>query len=1281
MKWDDHTNRFKKLLSFLLLTCLASKLVSGAVILRVGEDEAFTSIQSAIDSIPTEVTKPYIVSVREGTYLENIVLSGKKTSSRNSISIVGNPGGPSQPVMLRPADVEEPVIKLETQNHVTIENFDIGGSRSYGNVFLFKSDRNTIENCTIHNNARFDGITLSGSRFNVIENNDIRGNNRAGIFLVNTSVGNTIRFNKIYRNRMGIQASSKYSSHPIHANWNVYQSNSDRNTVGLEPGPDSIERDPDLDARGEAVEGQDSASIRWGRNGAATVYSPEAYDRGRGGAPEGWAFIDLSPFANRSLVDETPGDRKGGWTDQGTVDLRHAPLGVQTFHGIPFKMPGDKRSESVLILEGMNTPAFPASVKDIPVDRHAQSLTFLHASAWAVSPDVMKYVVHYADGTSVEIPIERPVEIGDWFNPEAEGETRVAWSDFHPMHPEIKLGLYAYTWENPYPHLELAAVDIISSGKSTPIIAAITARNVEATQSLKVNVAVDPKPAQSGQPVSIAVDCVSLTPGEAIVTVKIFDERGEQQTALEPSTLQLVNGLSEKAEFTWQPPKQASSETYRLDVTVSAGDTTLGGTRDFLRVTGRTPLAMPPPVLETDFVGDQKLGGSNLFYSCEIQPRKRAQIGKKAERIDPIIFDQLKENGGTVAHLIFWWRYLEPRPYEYDFSDIEWALEQCRRVGLEASISVWMGDHAVPLFVADETMLDQFGNPILNGRGRNKPYSIHPSIWGEKTREHFGALIRTVCETYLENDTVTAWAFHHLHIEVVIHDRKGTPPILYDYSEPSQKAYKRYLKDHRGWTLEDLNEKYATAYGGWEEVRQPAPRPGLDVSPAWSDFQDFRIWSAREAYRYTFEAVREIDPTGEKRLWAFNPKFSENVCIEYNAITNYSSAELPIHLDGFHASRLLGDHSMMVEPMTIPPGVFEISSGFFNTLSAPAQGYFWVGTRNHLFDPKTEAAQLFKEYRDAWVELSDAKRIPSEIAVLKSEDTALAVDKVFFAHSRFWLGSNYDSLIKNLQSGSFQYQPVYSSHFDMLGGELPNRYELIIDSDSKVMREGLIEELIEQVRSGAVLLMQPETGRYCRENPAPEASLAYRLGWTKATGMDWVPTQDKLQVQTQEGGKLFGGASLKFMERYPIERLESGELVLSEAGLPVARVLNLGQGKVILLAGDIDWKASEQQKTLEALCRYSEVQNPIQSGSGSRANLLVKGDHTYVLLYNEKAVDFLQTSFAADIGSGTFQVTNVTDSMSDAGLISGREVKDGYPVVLAPWEFRVYRLTKMDGAQ
>jgi len=122
-------------------------------------------------------------------------------------------------------------------------------------------------------------------------------------------------------------------------------------------------------------------------------------------------------------------------------------------------------------------------VEGIRVGLKFKRLHILHGTGWGAAPEVSdgthigSYVVHYYDGSTVEIPMEYGVHVRDWYarwgdSSEVSGG-KVAWTGENPLSP---IRLYTMTWENPHPDKIVTTIDFTSPDTvCAPFLVAMTA--------------------------------------------------------------------------------------------------------------------------------------------------------------------------------------------------------------------------------------------------------------------------------------------------------------------------------------------------------------------------------------------------------------------------------------------------------------------------------------------------------------------------------------------------------------------------------------------------------------------------------------------------------------------------------------------------------------------------------------------------------------------------------------------------------------------------------------
>ncbi len=257
---------------------------------------------------------------------------------------------------------------------------------------------------------------------------------------------------------------------------------------------------------GLLIASQLNASKLWNHDSAATKYlrnlltyavNNERYAKTRElvrteppeyqADPATLEFIDLAPYANRSFTDETDGDGKGGWLDQGKNDFRHMPLGKIKAGGVDFLIidPAKNQGKGCLIVRGKARPEFASAITGIKVDKKFSRLFFLHTSGWANNAESGSYVIHYADGKSETVTLIGGKHIGDWYNCKQLSNAKIGFVKANAAGANV--GFYVMEWVNPRPAAAIASIDFVSAIKTdaggvdyikndsaVPVLAAIT---------------------------------------------------------------------------------------------------------------------------------------------------------------------------------------------------------------------------------------------------------------------------------------------------------------------------------------------------------------------------------------------------------------------------------------------------------------------------------------------------------------------------------------------------------------------------------------------------------------------------------------------------------------------------------------------------------------------------------------------------------------------------------------------------------------------------------------
>ena len=244
-----------------------------------------------------------------------------------------------------------------------------------------------------------------------------------------------------------------------------------------------------------------AANFRTGRGRVSidniSIEYPGAYQTvSSGGKGKLSAFkpLDLRPFANMGFKDETADDKKGGWTDQGKNDLSYMPSGETVMQGIPFSIinPSENNGKSCIMLYSKNRDYFPKTTGPVSIDDFADSIIFLHSSAWAKRNEIAAhYSIHYENGCKTNLPVIVNEHIGDWWYGQLLSSSEA--SLFYRLKSDSSRSgavfLYAWRWINPLPRKKIKSVTFFSGGGDTVVgIIAVTLVSDGVDEVARVNI-------------------------------------------------------------------------------------------------------------------------------------------------------------------------------------------------------------------------------------------------------------------------------------------------------------------------------------------------------------------------------------------------------------------------------------------------------------------------------------------------------------------------------------------------------------------------------------------------------------------------------------------------------------------------------------------------------------------------------------------------------------------------------------------------------------------------
>ena len=202
------------------------------------------------------------------------------------------------------------------------------------------------------------------------------------------------------------------------------------------------------------------------------------------GAGLAYTPIDLSKAANQYR------DERGWFGDKETT-FAALPTGKQKFAGVVYDIYDFKTSPvpTAVMLGANGVPNnLPDHISGIAVNRKADALFFLQAARMD-SPrseqerrenrkfELARYVIHYADGQTVSVPIYAEIDIDSYRQaaPQSLRGAQIAWTK--PYGNGQTAVAYAKQWNNPRPGVEISSLDFQygADRRGVPALLAVTA--------------------------------------------------------------------------------------------------------------------------------------------------------------------------------------------------------------------------------------------------------------------------------------------------------------------------------------------------------------------------------------------------------------------------------------------------------------------------------------------------------------------------------------------------------------------------------------------------------------------------------------------------------------------------------------------------------------------------------------------------------------------------------------------------------------------------------------
>lgn len=811
-------------------------------------------------------------------------------------------------------------------------------------------------------------------------------------------------------------------------------------------------------------------------------------------APERFVAINLVPYANMGFKDEVADDGKGGWTDQGLNDLRWFKSGRLLCDGVPFEIIDPERNDnrSCLVLRGKERPSFPSQINGIRVNEKIGRLYFLHAAGWAEegSGKIGRAVINYQGRRQEGIRFSSGRNIGDWWAPGNLPEARLGWTGRNPV--SGKIGVWVYAWDNPYPDERIDSIDLVSAGTGGVygLIALTGEKRVKmaalqsdieqtAKEDMRLSVTTSKKLFYLDETVRVQLTASKgLSDRHKLEAVVSLVDCGTGCPVLKKSTEIVFAGSKEAAatvDIDLHLLRDLSPGAYRVTASLSTNGSAAEAVIAFMG-------AHPPQLSKNNFTSyPEPIYGTTLYQGKAYNEKKLKEI---------------KNAGFDFIRVDLYWRDLEPKRGCYNWDSLDHLISMAGQAGLRFEIMV-TGWH-LPEWL-EERMLSDAGDI-----GMTAP------LWG-KNREALPQLWRQIAARYRDNPNVVLYSPTAGAIDGPLHGSFDHPLCaarFYDYSEPSQKAWRAYLRDKRGISLKEASELYGKRFDSWEEVLQPTQREYQSKNPRhplWLAFLDFRIYSVESLYEEMWQSVRQADSRTpinvkigggltEGALKGNNLATLLDLCAKYGV--------LPVHT-GFEGSSaavfgaLCRKHGLqfMTEVSELGPGKDTSNRALSHALGEGALGVSYVIWERGLHGSEWP---LFKPY---YKRLKGAARQPDNLVLAWLSQAAIYDEKNFY---RFAGGQGY--LLKLLQEAG--YQP---SFLTALPDRLPQG-QVYMDLNSPFISRRDLQKIKTATAGGCKYILNAFSAVQGEERFSAEELIKGGIGtiacrrWTKGQGLLLIDT-------------------------------------------------------------------------------------------------------------------------------------------------------------------------------
>lgn len=629
----------------------------------------------------------------------------------------------------------------------------------------------------------------------------------------------------------------------------------------------------------------------------------------------------------------------------------------------------------------------------------------------------------------------------------------------------------------------------------------------------------------------------------------------------------------------------------------------------------------------------------------------------------------LEEAGSFTRHITFMVDLAEFQilPGVYDFNLLDQIMNTASDYGFGVTVRLAHAESKVPYRWLPYTRVRDFDGSVIEGHYVYHAFAMADGTYQQNWIDSFRALY----DRYNNHSGFEGYYLMKPNGEWVLPEEIWYGKVA-DYSWRAERAFKDYLREELGLSLDQLNTRWGTNYDSWDEVQQPKPMWELgsapDLRPAWKDFSEFKQDLQEQWCIELGLGIREFD--------------SNRIIISYGGPSTLIAKDGSKPIDYGHngGNNYLKNEGAYVKPWDQGEGIGWITEPHHPhrwaaygdpgdmgwildwsvfVMSAQAGG---GGANLHVYyhpNPTYDLAAHFGgEY--AYDRMLHYKPVLEELHGLKIVEP---VKQVATFYDPFTIMTKHRTTFHGRKSDMtrwFELLTQDSVPSESFREDQVDNYKVILTNPlDQVLSDESVNTLTEAVRNGATLVTGATTGRYSASGegkdypllralniPTPAGDYTIRgesiraevtPAFQEALGREHIAfyTQDDMrrELESDEIAEHFTQWPYRWIPEsdyfgyYANNNLDTDEILarFPDGGVALSKH-RVGEGSVLVFWGTPDTTPTRNKNLLGQLTTWLGVTNP---QAGNPIPYMLEGEHlemnrNYALLYQPEPGTYTQ---------------------------------------------------------